>query len=269
MTPTPHEADTSPEALRKLADSVASMAEDPLAVITNDDEAILKNVATTLRALADPPPAEPGRFVTGEAERARWKRQVNEAGLDVVGFSRDDLRRLLIDVGGLAKEVERLKDDATRFHREALGFSAECSKLKAKLASYEAPVADGDAERIASWITDGYMCEECGAHFIDNDGHPENGCSRPNWRRLTDEAASEMVEQGVRRLSATIVQRDAEITKLREALKPFADQADAADLTGPWADDVAIGGSRALPITVGEVRAARAALSPNAEEGKS
>lgn len=63
--------------------------------------------------------------------------------------------------------------------------------------------ADG-VEDAAQIVEHGYRCRTCDAVFIDTPsdiqgGHPDNGCTFPNWDRLTEEsqiAAIRLLSQG-------------------------------------------------------------------------
>ena len=99
------------------------------------------------------------------------------------------------------------------------------------------------------------MCPDCGLPHPSS--NPYCFCMTPT-ASISD--ANKAAEDFAHDFASALTEAQATIARLREALEPFAEAAEECDDCGY--DD-----NNQAPIDAGQCRAARAALSPQAQEG--
>lgn len=103
------------------------------------------------------------------------------------------------DSDPVVERVRRWERDASprRVECQCGAFGSEAATDADAIAAWNAtPSQRLDAatvERCAQFVTDGYRCRSCNAVFVEQPsdliggGHPDNGCTYPNWDKLTEE----------------------------------------------------------------------------------
>lgn len=184
--------------------------------MTVEEKEKVKELFAELEQLS-PAKAAPMRDDVTQADREVFKDllgYITETAEDKVdaGLHDDDRRMLVIARHRLAhttrpdagnEDVERVARAIAGNHHKWDGLTEDGkgsyrADARAALAAMREGVDRGMVERAARIVEAGYRCRTCMAVFVeDNDhidgGHPDNGCTYPNWDKLEEAAQVEAI----------------------------------------------------------------------------